>query len=146
MSTETLGGSKPVVVINDRHEGALYKSFVNDSAVTLVVGQEVTLKANGTIDVRDAGTDKPLGIVYKGGVVGDKVVVLVHGHAIVTGVVTPTADAGAHLKPTGVVSSGKPVYVAAVAGDYVSAMLLEQTTGASQTKRILVVSPFKLEA
>ena len=73
--------------------------FINDAGEELKKGQEVILKADGTIDKRDAGSETPIGIVMKGGADGERILVKTFYTALVYGIAKGGAiNAGSYLK------------------------------------------------
>lgn len=125
MSTGTIQDPSVLVIQNRRIE-ALQPSFTNDSGSDLTQGQEVTLKADGTVDVRDAGTEKPLGVVIVGAVDGERVTVrtffTLEMNVVATG---GNIDAGTYVVPNGSKDSeGRPQYVAASLDDYTCALVI----------------------
>lgn len=136
MSTETLGGTRPVVVRPQHETEHLPISFINDSGADLKEGMEVILKTDGTLDKRDAGTEYPIGIVEKGGADGERVTVGTAFQTTVNAVASGNLNAGVFVKPTGVVTAaGRPTYIVVADGDYASAIVL---AGANDTLPILI--------
>ena len=119
MSTGTIQPPSIVVLPDIRHD-ALQLGFTNDSGGDLTQGMQVTLKADGTVDKLDAGTEKPLGIVIVGAVDGERVTVRTFFTATVKGIIKGgNIDAGVYVVPNGVTESdGRPQYIAAVLNDY----------------------------
>lgn len=147
MSTETLGGTKPSIAIADRNNSSLTKSFVNSSGGALVPGQPVYLHTDGTVKTVASGATIPIGVVLKGCALdAERVTVQLFAIMVIEAVIAAATLAGVELESDGAVSSGKPTYSAADAGDYVHAILLKATTGNGQTARIAVISPYQKNA
>ncbi len=146
MSSETLGGTKPSIVIADRASEALKKKFVNAHSAALVEGNSVYLHTDGTVKLCVDGSTKAIGIVLKGGAVGANVVVLLYAIAIVSAVIDAASSAGIELEPLGTILSSKPIFSAADAGDYVHAILLEATADVNLTARIAIVPLYQKNA
>lgn len=137
MSTETSMTASKTLHRHEEH-GLLYLTLTNSDAAALVVGQEVVIEADLSVDKRGAGTEFPFGIVTVGGGVGELVTIATclqrTSLAIAKG---GTLNAGTFVKPNGTVTNGIPEYVAAVGavlsngtttsvvGDYASAIVLK---------------------
>lgn len=136
MSTGTVQSAK-VTIVKDLRKDILALSFVNDSGGELFSGQEVTLKTDGTIDKRDAGTELPLGTVKIGAVDSERVVVYTVFKHSVKGIATGGAlDAGVYVKPNGTLdSSNRPQYVAIGDEEYALGLTI---TSALEDAEILV--------
>jgi len=125
--TGTIQESAPLV-ITDMRSDALQLGFVNDSGGVLTPGQEVTLKTDGTIDKRDAGSDIPLGIVIKGGADGERVTVRTYFTAVVKGkAIGGALNAGVLVKPNGLKDATTfiPEFVASTSSDYTVGMVIK---------------------
>ena len=126
MSTGTIQDAAPLI-ITDMKSDVLQLGFTNDSGETLTPGQEVTLKTAGTIDIRDAGSDIPLGIVIKGGADGTRVTIRTYFTAVIKGkIVDSGINAGQLVVPNGSKDSTTniPEFVAGTSSDYAVGMAL----------------------
>jgi len=137
MSTGSIQDAAVVVMTDLRHD-ALQLSFVNDSGALLTPGQEVTLKTDGTIDKRDAGTEVPLGIVVVGGDDGKRVTVRTYFTAVIKAkAIGGAINAGVLVKPNGLkdATTGVPEYVAGTSSDYAVGMVIK---GAAENGQMIV--------
>lgn len=143
--TGTVDSSAPQV-ITDQVSDALQLSFVNSSGAALTQGQEVTLKSDGTLDKRDAGTDKPLGIVMVGAVDGARATVRTPFIAVVNAIaIGGTINANTYVKPNGTKNSDNyPQYVACAAGDYASALVIKGGAVNTVIKVAILNAPFQI--
>ncbi len=116
------------MVITDLRSDALQLGFTNDSGEALTKGQEVTLKTDGTIDKRDAGTELPIGVVVKGNDDGKRVTVRTYFTAVVLGKAKGGAlTAGELVVPNGTKDSTTyvPEFIAATSSDYAVGVVLK---------------------
>lgn len=128
MSTGTIQDAAPQV-ITDMRSDALQLSFVNDSGAALAAGDEVILKTDGTVDIRDAGTELPLGVVIKGAADGERVTVRTPFTAVIKAIATGgTINAGSFVKPNGSKTLSIPQYVVVSANDYAIGLVLKGAT------------------
>lgn len=124
MSTGTIQDAAVQVITDLRHD-ALQLGFTNDSGADLKRGDEVILKTDGTVDIRDAGSERPIGIVVVGGADGDRVTVRTYFTAVMNAIATGGAIvAGVPVVPNGSKTDGVPQYIAAVATNYYCAITL----------------------
>lgn len=143
--TGTIQSAAPQV-ITDITNDALQVSFVNTSGGALVSGQEVTIKTNGEVDKRDAGTELPHGIVIVGGANNARVTVRLFGQAIINAIIKLAgANAGALVKPNGTIdATGVPQYVATTDGDYVSGYVIKGGLVDTAVKVLILNSFYQL--
>lgn len=120
------------LVITDMRGDALQLGFTNDSGGALAAGDEVCLKTDGTVDLRDTGTQKPVGIVVKGGADGTRVTVRTPFSAVIKGIATGgTINAGSFVKPNGSKTGGIPQYVVVADNDFSMGLVLKGGTASS---------------
>lgn len=128
MSTGTIQDAALLIITDLRHD-ALQLGFTNDSGGALTKGDEVTLKVDGSVDLRSLGTEYPLGIVVVGAADGERVTVRTPFTALmdVTNVNAGTIDAGDLLIPKGTKdANGRPNYDIAAATNLSMVMALTQ--------------------
>lgn len=111
---------------------ALEKPFVNGHTEKLINGQEVYLMANGSVGLRNAADQVPIGYISVGNAPGEMVTVSSNLHATVFGAAKGGAiEPGTELVPDGTVdSNGLLGYAAATAGDLVSGVALSNAASA----------------
>lgn len=125
MSTETSMTASKTLHRHEEH-GLLFLTLTNSNGSALVVGEEVTIESNLSVDKRGGGTEYPFGIVTVGGADGELVTIATCLQR--TSLATAkggTLNAGTFVKPNGTTTNGIPEYVAAVDGDYISAIVLK---------------------
>jgi len=126
MSTGTIQDPAVQVIQNLRHD-ALQHGFTNSEGAALSKGDEVYLDTDGSVKLRDAATQVPIGVVVVGAADGERVTVrdfftmelnVVNGGA---GAINP----GQFVVPLGTKDSdGYPEYDAAAAGNYSCAIVI----------------------
>lgn len=126
MSTESIHAA-PVTLSKHAETEAVRLTLTNGSGAAIKEGREAVISGDLTITHRTLGTQFPIGIVTVGGPTSDKITVhtcfqrTLKAHAK-----GGTINAGTFVKPNGTYNAdGTPEYVAAVAGDYVSAIVLK---------------------
>lgn len=127
--TGTIQDEAVLIIENLRHD-ALQLGFTNDAGKTLVKGDEVILKADGTVDIRDAATEHPLGVVVVGGEDGKRVTVRTFFtcEMNVANANAGTIDAGTLVAPKGTRNAaGYPEYDVVAATNYAICVALVQT-------------------
>lgn len=126
MSTGTIQNAALQVIGNMKHD-ALQYTFTNSQGAALAKGDEVYLHTDGSVKLRNAGTQRPLGVVVVGGDDGERVTVRTY-FTVEMDVINNSGgdvDAGDLLVPEGVKDAdGRPQYVAAVATNLVCAVAL----------------------
>lgn len=123
MSTESI--QNPSKTLSKHYESyGVFPSII--AGATIGVNQEVYISANNTVTKRSVGTQFPIGICTKGGVVGELVTIQANILRDTLGIAKGgTINAGVFVKPNGNVNAnGIPEFVAAVAGDYANAIVL----------------------
>jgi hypothetical protein len=118
-------------VITHQNHAALELTLINGSGATLYQGQEVNIKAstNYTVELRDAGTDFPVGVVISNAVVdGDRVAVKVpFVQVLKVHAKGGTINAGAFVKPNGTRNADGLMEVVGTTttGDYVDMVVIK---------------------
>lgn len=117
----------PTQVINNMTSDVLQLSFLSSDAAAMKAGQEVYQHTDGSIKKRTTGTQKPLGILMSDCPIGERGLVRVPFHLVLTATVkTANLNAGVEVKPDGTLDAdGYPNYVAAVSGDYVQSLTIK---------------------
>lgn len=114
-----------VQVITDLRHDALQLGFTNDHGSAITKGDEVTLKADGTIKLRVLGSEIPLGIVVVGADDGKRVTVRTYFTSVIVGVAKGgTINAGVLVKPNGLKTNEYPQYVLGTSSDYSVAIVM----------------------
>lgn len=117
------------IALRNLRGDALHISFTNGSTSELKAGQEVLLKADGTVEARTSGTGKPFGIVYIGGLADARVTVRTTFTAELNGIATEVIVPGDLLVPDGDPdANGIPKYKKGATGNFSMAIAL--TNGA----------------
>lgn len=142
MATEKVSASAKKVVYLERDD-VLVLGLYNDSGDVLKQGQEVIFKTDGTIDVRDAGGELPIGNVTIGAADGERVAVRTYFQDAVNGIATDGAiNAGVPVVPTGAVDSyGRPLYVAAAVSEFFVGVVIEGGLEDTEIKVGILNSP-----
>jgi hypothetical protein len=144
-SGSVMSASKTLFKHEEHH--LVHLSLINTSPAALRAGEEVNIKAatNLSVEKRDAGADFPIGIVTVGGAVGERVTVATCLQRTVQAIAKGgTINAGALVKPNGVWNvAGLPEYVAAVATDFISAVVLSGGVVDSEITIGILRAPFK---
>ena len=116
-----------VQIITDMKGDALQFSFVNSSGAALSKGDEVYLHTDGSVKIRNAGTQLPIGVVIVGGANGERVTVRT-SFTVCLDVANNSGgpvSAGDKLIPEGTKdSNGRPQYADAAATNIVKAIAL----------------------
>ncbi len=148
-SSETLGGSRPKVIMNQYEKFHLALKFLNgESANKLEIGQEVNLRNNGSVKARDIAANLPIGVVEVAADAGGYVTV----RTVFTSDLLVVAGSGGILpgdfvKPTNVVDSvGRPTYVACSNGDFSMAVVLAGGAEGAECTLGLLRSPMAAAA
>lgn len=142
MSTGSIQDQATLVVKNLSHDD-LQLGFTNDSGGDLVIGDEIILKTDGTVDKRDANTEYPVGVVIVGGADGERITARVKATAVmnVNNVNAGTVNAGSFVFPDGTKTNGYPDYdvlAQAVADVYSQVIVLKgATTGGRMVVALL---------
>lgn len=126
MSTGTIQ-TEPVVVLSDIRSDILQLGFTNDSGETLTIGQEVVFKGDGTLARRTDGSEPMLGIIARGGEVGEKVAVRTLFSAVATVIAKDTLNAGDLVVPGDFAKNedGLTSYRLANQNEYCSAIVVD---------------------
>lgn len=121
-------------------------TLTNASGARLNAGDQVNIKAstNLSVELADAGTDFPIGIVKTPGDNGEKVVIKTVFMATLRALATGgTLNAGSFAKPNGLKTSGVPQYVAVADKDYFSVIVLSGNTVGNEITLGVLRSPLR---
>lgn len=127
----------------------LYLTLTNGQVDKLINGQEVYISGNNSVTKRTTGTQFPIGVVSVGSV----------DHRTTVTVSTclqrdlyctakgGTLAAGTFVKPNGnIAADGTPEYVATIAGDYASGIVLAGGAVDTEIRVGILRSPFRIPA
>jgi hypothetical protein len=137
MSTESI--INPSKTLTKHYESYGVFMTLTAGGGTLQENQQVYISGNNTVAKRTLGTQFPIGVITKGGLVGDKVTVQSNIlRDSLAKAIGGALAAGAFVKPNGNVdaTTGVPEYVAAAAGDYANAIVIG---GAAQNAEIRIL-------
>ncbi len=143
MSTETSMLKSKTLFKHENHTGVILSLTASGSA--LVPGQEVYISADLSVSKR-TGAQFPAGVVTVGGADGKYVSVYTpFSRTIQAHSKGGTINFGTFVKPNGTVNAdGMPEYVAAVAGDYASALVIDGGNVDTEIMIGILTAPFQI--
>lgn len=144
MSTGTIQNPATQIIADIRHD-ALQHGYTNSTGAALAKGDEVYLDTDGTVKLRTAGTQKPLGVVMVGGADGERVTVR-DFFTLVLDVLNGgvgAINAGALVVPLGTKTNDIPEYDAAAATEQSCAMVIVGAA-AGQPMRIGILDSMQI--
>lgn len=127
--TETLGGSRAVVIMRHKETQHLALGFDNNTGSPLLVGQECYLDTDGDLTLRTTGAQFPVGVIQTPAKDGKRAVLATPFVAVVKAKNKKgsTIDAGVLVKPDGTSDAdGRPGYKPILDGEIASGLTLEQ--------------------
>ena len=141
----TLGSTTPANIMPLEESYAIAMGFTGTDN-TLTKGTPVKLNSDGTVEIADAGSDMPIGVVVVGGKgpyeEPKQVTVLTVFSAVVKGVSDAGITTGGLVRCTGKDGSGQLKFKTAAAGEWVTAVVIAGATNTNPVTVGILRSPY----